>query len=106
MSVMNYKAVVGSVSRKTGLAEKIVDDVIQEFVETLVHNVSLGKTVQVDNFGSFTLRFLNRRTMPENYLTGEEAVAPAHFKITFKAYQPVINRITTLFREILVNYHG
>ena len=106
MSVMNYKSVVGSVSRKTGLAEKIVADVLENTIETLIHNISLGKSVQLDGFGSFKLTFMHRRTIPDNFLSGEEVVQPAHFKISFREHAVVRQRIADMFRGILEKHNN
>lgn len=101
MSVMRYRAVIESVSKKCGLPKETVKDVIDQTVETVIKNTINGKTVQIEGFGSFLLRFLNRRTLPQNYLTGEEAIAESHFKIAFKEYAEVKRRIYEKYDEML-----
>lgn len=101
MSVMNYKQVVESVSRKTGKPTELVKDILDNAVETVIRGAISGKTVQIEGFGAFILKFLNRRSIPSNFLTGEEAISESHLKLSFKEYMPVKTRIAKKYNEML-----
>lgn len=85
----------------SGYDRSVVEPVCASLVEVISSEVIRGQTVQVDNFGMFKLRFLNRRTIPKHYISGEEAMSEQHFKISFKEYLPLRQRIVKAYRTFL-----
>lgn len=102
MAVMKYPRLIATVARKTGWEETYVKEIIDCMARTIIENAMSGHTIQIDNFGSFALKFLNRRTISRNYISGESAMSPMHFKLTFKEYMPVRQRICEIFKDVLV----
>lgn len=101
MSVMSYKQVVESVSRKSGKPKELVKDILDAGVETVIRGAISGKTVQIEGFGAFILKFLNRRSIPSHFMTGEEAISESHLKLSFKEYLPVKTRIAKKYNEMI-----
>lgn len=103
MSVMSYARVLDATAKRLGheADRETVNKVCAAFIETILQNAIDGKTVQIENFGSFRLKFLNRRSIPQHYMSGEEAMSEAHFKLTFKEHMAVKRRMVKTYREYL-----
>lgn len=100
--VMSYKQVLESVSRKTGINVTYCRAISDELFDVISKNAISGKTVQIKGFGVFRLKFLGARTIPRHYISGEKSITPAHFKLSFKEYQPLRERICERFRAELM----
>ena len=101
MTMMRYDKVVESVEKKAGYPKEICQSVIEGLTETIVYNTMMGKTVEIEGFGSFKLKFMNARSIPRHYMSGETAMCERHFKVSFSEYKPVKTRILRHFKKQL-----
>lgn len=84
---------INAISKNTGYAEEAIAQIFKETFRVINDKIMDGKTVQVEDFGSFRLKHLGRRV--KIYYPGFpelNSVSEEHLKITFMAYADVRRR--------------
>lgn len=102
-NVYSPKRLYTAISKESGIDEDTVKKVFAATFDAITENVMKGRTVQVENFGTFRLKHLGRRVKsldminnPDDYGVSEE-----HYKVTFLAYADLRRRAQRrLKREI------
>lgn len=82
-SRFRYKDLIDRVSRSTGFPQEQVKAIIDNAVDAVLVHTTLGKSVEIENFGIFKMKHMNKRTIAQHYISGEEAIAPEHMKLSF-----------------------
>lgn len=83
-SRFRYKDLIDRVSRSTGFPQEQVKAIIDNAVDAVLVHTTLGKSVEIENFGIFKMKHMNKRTIAQHYISGEKAIAPEHMKLSFK----------------------
>ena len=78
--------VVESLLNTIGLTRRESKDIVEQFLENLVHHLAEGRMVKLPGFGNFIVR--NKRARPgRNPRTGEDVVISARKVVVFRPGQ-------------------
>ena len=80
---MNRQEIVRKIAEKTGLEQKAVQEVINQFLKEVEAVLLSGRSLQVRSFGTFVLK-KRRAKIGRNPLLNEPVPVPAHLTVTFK----------------------
>lgn len=84
METVTKRHLVTSISDKTGLTNKNVTDVLEEFLDTIAKEISNGNKVVIRNFGSFEPK-VNKEKIAHNPQNPNQKVkVPARAVVKFK----------------------
>ena len=89
---MTEKNIITAVAKNTGYDHDTVETIFTNIFKVIGDSIMKEKKVQIKDFGSFHLKHLQRRVIGTHYMSGEEAVAPEHYKINFLAYADLKRR--------------
>ena len=92
---MTEQHIINAVVKQTGVDRETVSKILDLIFAYIKHGVfnKSKHMVQIRNFGMFKLKFLGKRNVPYNYVSGEDYVVDAHMKMTFKAYSDIMKRL-------------
>ena len=81
---MNKVELVSIVAEKTGSTKKVVDEVINEFMDAIVNTLANDEKVVLSGFGTFEVRVRAERT-GRNPRNGELITVPSQKSPAFKS---------------------
>lgn len=96
-----YKELVARVSRSTGYPTEQCKAILDNAFNTILVHVTLGKSVEVKDFGIFKMKHMGRRTISQHYVSGEEAISPEHMKLSFKEAAHIKRVMAEVLQESL-----
>lgn len=81
---------VQKIVEKTGYQQSKVEKITDALFESIFEITQTGEPLFIQGFGSFRLRQLGDRVIEKHYISGEEAVSKAHWKLSFKDYNSLL----------------
>lgn len=88
MTDYNHGDLIKSVATRTGLTQKVVEDVLRAAFDTIGQSVVTGDTIRVSNFGTWTSKPTPAR-IRRNFQTGQPVQVPAGRRPVF-LWAPII----------------
>ena len=77
-----------------GFPKKIIDNIIEDFIDLIIHNLIKDKKVKISNFGTFFLKRKKSR-IGRNPKTKEKKIITERNVITFKVSKEFKNYINS-----------
>ena len=81
---MNKTQLIDAVAKEAGLKKRDVEAVVENFINTIISEVSKGEKVQITGFGSFERKERGERNI-KNPRTGEDMLVPPSKSPSFSA---------------------
>ncbi len=78
---------VESVYQNTRQEKKVVQEVLESFLEELKHSLKAGATIELRGFGTFEPRLRKGRAKARNPKTGEQLSVAPHHVVAFRSGQ-------------------
>ena len=80
---LTKKEIVNSVYMQLGLSKNILDLILEDILNLIVKNLKRNKKVKISNFGTFEVRYKNKR-LGRNPKTKEKKIITARNVVLFK----------------------
>ena len=80
---LTKKDIINSIYMQIGYSKKISENLLEDFLNTLIDNLINNKKVKISNFGTFSLRKKNKR-IGRNPKTKESKIITDRNVIIFK----------------------
>ncbi len=98
---MPYKKItkydlVEAVYRNVQCDKKIVQDVVENFIQEIKHVLVNGSTIELRGFGTFEPRLRKGRASARNPKTGEHLAVAPHYVAAFRSGQDLKKAMWTL----------
>ncbi len=87
---------VDAVHESTCVEKKVIQKVVDSFLEELKNSLKGGSNIELRGFGTFELKVRNERERARNPKTGEIVSVPAHNIASFRAGQELKNALLQL----------
>tara|TARA_Y100000590_G_scaffold430496_1_gene544155 strand:- start:475 stop:768 length:294 start_codon:yes stop_codon:yes gene_type:complete len=88
------KELINSIYMQIGFPRKIIDNIIEDFIELIIDNLIKNKKVKISNFGTFFLKRKKSR-IGRNPKTKETKIITERNVITFKVSKEFKNYINS-----------
>ena len=89
---LTRKDIVNSIYMQLGYSKKISENILEDFINEIVENISLNKKVKISNFGTFSLKRKKSR-IGRNPKTKEKKLIKERNIILFKPSNELKNYI-------------
>tara|TARA_Y100001958_G_C21077166_1_gene434694 strand:+ start:243 stop:542 length:300 start_codon:yes stop_codon:yes gene_type:complete len=80
---LTKKEIVNSVYMQLGLSKNILDLILEDILNLIVKNLKRNKKVKISNFGTFEVRYKNKR-LGRNPKTKEKKIITARNVVLFR----------------------
>ena len=80
---LTKKEIINSIYMQLGFSKKISENILEDFIDLLITDISKEKKVKISNFGTFFLK-LKKSRIGRNPKTKEKKVISERKVITFK----------------------
>ena len=80
---LTKKEIVNSIYMQLGLSKSILDLILEDILNLIVKNLKKNKKVKISNFGTFEVRYKNKR-IGRNPKTKEKKIITARNVVLFK----------------------
>ena len=80
---LTKKEIVNSIYMQLGLSKNILDLILEDILKLIVKNLKKNKKVKISNFGTFEVRYKNKR-IGRNPKTKEKKIITARNVVLFK----------------------
>jgi len=80
---LTKKDIINSIYMQIGFSKKISENLLEDFLNTIIENLITNKKVKISNFGTFSLKKKNKR-IGRNPKTKESKIITDRNVITFK----------------------
>lgn len=87
---------VDSIYKSTDVEKKVVQEVIDSFLENVKKSLETGSTIELRGFGTFEPRLRKGRSCARNPKTGETLSVEPHYVAAFRAGQELKEKLWTL----------
>ena len=81
---LTKKDLINSIYMQIGFSKKISENLIEDFLSTIVESLKIGKKLKIAKFGTFTIRNKKSR-IGRNPLTKEKKIISNRNVVLFKA---------------------
>ncbi len=78
---------IDSVHEKTGLEKKVIQNVIEAFLDQVKESLENKATIELRGFGTFELRLRKEKKTAHNPKTGELVTVKPHYVAAFRSGQ-------------------
>ena len=89
---LTKQEIVNSIYMQVGYSKKIAENLLEDFFNIIFLNLKKNKKVKITNFGTFEVRFKNKR-LGRNPKTKEEKIISSRKVILFKPSKELKKRI-------------
>ena len=80
---LTKKDIINSVYMQLGFSKKIIESILNDMLNIILHNIKKNKKINISNFGTFELRYKRQRE-GRNPKTKEIKIISARNVILFK----------------------
>ena len=80
---LTKKEIINSIYMQLGFSKKISENILEDFIDLLITDISKEKKVKISNFGTFFLK-LKKSRIGRNPKTKEKKIISERKVITFK----------------------
>ncbi len=78
---------VDSIYQNSKHEKRVVQDVVEHFLEQLKESLKEGNSIELRGFGTFELRLRKGRDKARNPKTGEQLAVAPHYVVAFRSGQ-------------------
>ena len=89
---LTKKEIINSIYMQLGFSKKISENILEDFIDLLITDISKEKKVKISNFGTFFLK-LKKSRIGRNPKTKQEVIINERNVLTFKPSKSVLNYI-------------
>ena len=89
---LTKKDLINSIYMQIGFSKNISENLIDDFLSTIVENLKNEKKLKLSKFGTFSIRAKKSR-IGRNPKTGKESIISARSVVTFNASEKLKSRL-------------
>jgi integration host factor subunit beta len=87
---------IDSVHEATGVEKKVIQNVIESFLDEIKDSLKNKSTIELRGFGTFELRLRKEKKAARNPKTGEIVTVKPHYVAAFRSGQELKNTLWNL----------